>query len=108
MFSSFHRYFSSRLESGIEDSSQRIRDNLIGLIDIFIFQRASAFIPSPSSEMSERPGEVNPLGAVDEVQLLITMQELLEGQVDVDLRCSVFDGIFGGITEVRGKLNYEH
>lgn len=79
-----------------------MRDNLIGLIDMFIFQRASTLAPPPPSGTTERLGVSDPLGAAEEVQLLMAVQKQLEDQPDLGLRYCVFDAIFGAISEVRG------
>ena len=89
-FSSFspplNRYFSSRLEIMSEDYSRKMRDNLVGLVDRFILQWKST---------------TGPVSAREELQLLWTMQKQLEDQPDEGLRYSLFDTIFGGISEVR-------
>ena len=98
----FHRYFSARLEPGSEDSSRKMRDNLIGLIDMFIFQRESSLAPPTASVLTERLRGSDPLSAAAEVQLLVAIHKHLEDQPDLSLRYCVFDAIFGGISDVRG------
>ena len=111
MFRYFSRYFSSQLDSASDPAAaasklpQLAKDNILGLIDIFILhmKRPSTKSPAPSPPLpSGFPGGGGhgdyhpPLSAVEEMQLLLTIHSQLQDQKSLEMRFCIFDTVFGG------------
>ena len=96
------RYFSSQLNSGSDSlpvSPQCQRDNLIGLIDMFILCQPASLTPlfGGAKGVEDQSNSRPPLNPVEEMQLLLTIQTQLEEQKSLQLRYCIFEAIFGEV-----------
>ncbi len=94
------------------------RSNLISLINMFVLCKTSSLTTPPPPPLPPRPApgsfsageerkgseDIPMLGAIEEMQLLLTLHNQLEEQKNLELRYCVFEAIFSAEAEVRANV----